>query len=304
MEKNIAVEQICTFRDDLLEDMGKAIKTPGNDHHAELRRETLKRANKDQLCLWVETLVLAFSATAMPLLTEVFEDAKCVEDMKKVKVDDQATIIDLQKKLIDAKDSQIEKLQESVKSSVKCVEDKVKTFSSVLQKEMETQRIDVQKSVADVQKSVSSAFNTKKVGDAVKHAVEKDERGKNVVIFGVPEDITQTLETCVGGVLEHLGQKPRIVDCCRLGKEQEGAVRPVKVTLSNSSVATELLRKSKVLKDVEECRQIFICPDRTVEQRKVQKGLIDQLKKKRTEHPGARYSIRNGRVVLSENSPP
>ena len=31
----------------------------------------------------------------MPLLNEVFEEAKCVEDMKKVKVDDQATIIDL-----------------------------------------------------------------------------------------------------------------------------------------------------------------------------------------------------------------
>ena len=33
------LEQIRTFRDDLLEDMGKAIKTSGNDHHAELRRD-------------------------------------------------------------------------------------------------------------------------------------------------------------------------------------------------------------------------------------------------------------------------
>ena len=81
-------------------------------------------------------------------------------------------------------------------------------------------------------------------------------------------------------------------------------MRLVKVTLSNSSIATELLRKSKVLKDVEGCRQIFICPDRIVEQRKIQKGLIDQLKRKRTENPGARYSIRNGRVVLWENSQP
>ena len=169
---------------------------------------------------------------------------------------------------------------------------------------METQRSDVQKSVAAVKKTVTSAFNTRRVGDAVKKAVEKDERGKNVVIFGIPEDITQTLETRVGGVLENLGKKPRIVDCCRLGKEQEGAVRPVKVTLTNSSIASELLRKSKVLKDVEACRQIFICPDRTVEHRKIQKGLIDQLKKKRTENPGTRYCIRSGRVVVSDNSQP
>ena len=117
MEKNIAVEQICTFRDDLLEDMGKAIKTPGNDHHAELRRETLKRANKDQLCLWVETLVLAFSATALPLLEDTFKDAESVEEMKKDKLSDQATIIDLQKKLIEAKDEQVKKLQETVQSA-------------------------------------------------------------------------------------------------------------------------------------------------------------------------------------------
>ena len=117
-----------------------------------------------------------------------------------------------------SKDSHIEKLQDSVKNSVKGVEDKVKTFSSVLQKGMETQRIDVQKSVTDVQNSVSSAFNTKRVGDVVKHAVEQDERGKNVVIFGVPNS----------GLLQ-------------TGK---GAVWPVKVT-SNSSVAAEEIKSAE-----------------------------------------------------------
>ena len=304
VKKSVAVEQICTFRDDLLEEIGRGLKTPGKDHHVELRRDTLKRANKEQLCLWVETLVLAFSATAMPLLHDTLEDAACVESMRNSKLRDQSTIIELQQKLIDAKDIQVKELQETVRSEMKSVQSEVKTFSSVLQKEIKTQSSDVQKSVTDVQKSFDSAISVKRVGEAVKQMVDRDERGRNVIIFGVSEDTKQPLETRVGEVLQQIGQKPRIIDCCRLGQEKEGAVRPVKITLSSSDVVTELLRNSKLLKDAEGCRQIFICPDRTVEQRKVQKGLIDQMKKLRTEHPGARYCIRNGKVVPCDNSLP
>ena len=128
------MEQISAFRDDLLHDISTAIKAPGRDSHTELRRDLLKKANKDQLCLWVETLVLAFSATALPLLEDTFKDAESVEEMKKDKLSDQATIIDLQKKLIEAKDEQVKKLQETVQSEVKSVQSEMKTFSSVLQR--------------------------------------------------------------------------------------------------------------------------------------------------------------------------
>ena len=76
---------------------------------------------------------------------------------------------------------------------------------------------------------------------------------------------------------------------------------PIKVTLSSSLTVSEVLQKSKLLKDAEGCRQVFICPIRTVEQRKAQKGLFAQLKKLRTENPGARYCIRSCKVVLCEN---
>ena len=111
VKKSVAVEQMSTFRDDLLEEMGRGLKVPGKDHHSQLRRDTLKRANKDQLCLWVETLVLAFSATAMPLLQDTLEDAVCVEKMRKGKLSDQATIIEKQKNFIEAKDTQAKQLR-------------------------------------------------------------------------------------------------------------------------------------------------------------------------------------------------
>ena len=58
--------------------------------------------------------------------------------------------------------------------------------------------------------------------------------------------------------MENVGQKPRIVDCCRLRKKTEGSVRPVKVTLSSSSIVAQVLRNSKLLKNAKGCRQILI----------------------------------------------
>ena len=113
-------------------------------------------------------------------------------------------------------------------------------------------------------------MNFKAVGNAVKQVVDKEERGRNVVIYGVPEDFNQTLESQVDGVLHHVEQKPRIVECCRLGREQDGVVRPLKVTFSSSGIVTEVLRNSKMLKSAEGYRKIFICPDRIVEQRRTQ----------------------------------
>ena len=123
--------------------------------------------------------------------------------------------------------------------------------------------------------------------------------------FGVRQESTQPLETRVSDIMQHLGLKPRIMVCTRLGKEQEGSVRLIKVTLSSSLAVSEVLWKSKMLKDTAQvCRQIFICLDRTVKQRKAQRGLVDQLKKLKTEHLGAKYCIRRGKVVQCENSQP
>ena len=64
------------------------------------------------------------------------------------------------------------------------------------------------------------AVNVKKVDDAVKRVIEKEERGQNV-IDGVPERSTERLETRVGNIMEIVGQKPRIVECRRLGRRRK-----------------------------------------------------------------------------------
>ena len=138
-------------------------------------------------------------------LEDTFKKADSVEQMK-YKLSDQANIVNLQNKLTEAKEEQVKKLQETVQSEVKSVQSEMKKFSSVLQKEIKDQSI-------EVQKNVFSAFSLKKIGDTVKKVVEKEERGKNVVIYGVPEGSTETSETCIGKIMEHVDKNPQIVDC-------------------------------------------------------------------------------------------
>ena len=136
----------------------------------------------------------------------------------------------------------------------------------------------------------------KKLGEAVKQATQKEERSKNIVMFGVAEEETQQLESQVEQKLQHIGQKPRIVQCCRLAI--------VKVTFSSLAIVGEVFRNAKLLKNAEDCQQIFICPDRTVEQIKNQKELFVKLRQLKSENPGAKYSIRSGQVVRDESLAP
>ena len=285
----VALEQLDKFRGHLFGDIARDIKMTGFDYNA-LQYDILKRANKDQLCRWLETLLFVFSNHALPLLAELSQGAERVEELKEAKINDQAAIIDLQNQLIVAKDEQVQTLKSAVQSEVKTVQDEVKTFSSVLQQELKTQSSAIQKNVANVM--------------CVKQVVEKEERGRNLVLYGVPEDESQQLEKKVEDILHHVGQKPRIVDCCRLGRVQEGTTRPVKVTLPSSATAFEVLRNSKLLKSAEGCQKIFVHPDRTVEQRKAQKELVTQLREMRMKNTGVRYHIRNGKVVPRDGSVP
>ena len=190
-------------------------------------------------------------------------------------------------------------LQETVQSEVKSVQSEMKTFSSVLQQEIKSQSTEVKNNFASV-------ISVKKVGDAVKQVVEKECKGRNVIIYGAPETENQLLESQVENIFELVGQKPRIVDCCRLGRVGDGvrAKRPVKVSLSNSAIVSDILRNCKMLRNDKEYRNIFICPDRTIEQRRTQKGLVENLKKLKIENPGARYRIRGGKVEQCENLVP
>ena len=88
-----------------------------------------------------------------------------------------------------------------------------------------------------------------------------------------------------------------MTDCCRIGIKKDSAVRPVKFSVRRSDVANQILRKAKLLRTKEGFKSVYICPDRTVSERKAYKKLLEELKLKRQSEPDNFYVIRNNKIV-------
>ena len=110
------------------------------------------------------------------------------------------------------------------------------------------------------------------------------------------------LEKEVCDVLVHLGEKPRIVDCCRMGKDSPDggpAVKPVKFTLAGTDHVRQILSKTRRLREVEGYTAVYICPDRSVERRAAFKKLVEVVKQKRIDEPNKVHIIKNNKIVSS-----
>jgi len=71
----------------------------------------------------------------------------------------------------------------------------------------------------------------------VKSAVEEEDRSRNLVIFNKQEDVDENVEQAIAEVFEDMNERPRVIECRRLGKFQHGKARPIKVKLTSSDFA-------------------------------------------------------------------
>ena len=104
----------------------------------------------------------------------------------------------------------------------------------------------------------------------------------------------------MGELLSDLGEKPR-VSASRIGvKSSESrskpVCRPVKLSLPNSSAAHQILLKAKTLKEMSKYKSVYICPDRSPEERAARRALVTKLKEANVKQPGMTHFIRNGKV--------
>ena len=108
----------------------------------------------------------------------------------------------------------------------------------------------------------------------------------------------------VGKVLKEIDEKPVMRDCVRVGVKRSGDTRPrpIKFSLSNSDHVAQVLRSAKRLHTKEGFKSVYICPDRTVQERKSFKILLDQLREKRKSEPNRTHFIRNNRIVSSDRN--
>jgi len=196
----------------------------------------------------------------------------------------------------------IEKLADSVDEKlVEKVERDTEHSSEAVKKQFppDWTKINFETSVSE---AVSKSIRTERKKDK-----ELAEKSHSFIIFGVKPDDVNTedqlnakwndYDSLVKHIVDEsfLDEDNDIVKWEKLGKSD---VPPLRVTMKNPECVMKVLRYSPWFKTWEApLNRIYIGPDRTSEQIKAHKRLVEQLKEKIKEHPRRRWIIRNGTII-------
>ena len=231
--------------------------------------------NQDTIIDDLKTVIRQLSEEKNGLLDEV-------DQLKSSTISAQNSIIDLQKELLTCKDQQLTLVQSSVKETVQStVKSEFKLYSEA---------------VGTSQKPAPAIKSIKK---AVEEVVKAEDRSKNLIVFGLPEVAEESTVERIEEMFEFLGEKPK-QESVRIGMKSEkrpDRPRPVKVSLASATHAQQILRSARRLRGSEQYKAVFICPDRTVEERKQRQETVSILKEKRTAEPNKYHFIKDGRVL-------
>ena len=253
----------------------------------------IRSVTKDKLIEWLETACYLLDTCALPLLEKAAKKVDKIEQLLEEKIDDQKSIIDLQQKLLKQKEDGLKSVETVVQSAV---QNELKTVQTAVKTEMKSYS-------SALTGSFPAPISEKKIISAVKSAAEKEDRKRNVIIYGVEESDTEVLPEQVSDILLKIGEKPVVRDSCRVGIKKSSNIRPIKFTLSSSDVVGQVLRKARLLRSKEGFKSVYLCPDRTIEERRAYKKLVQELKLKREAEPDKSFLIKNNKIVMvSENS--
>ena len=276
------VSEVITASDSVLREMYSELNL---DNDCIIRQSHLNKRTlpKEKLAEWLETVCYILDSFSVPLLKNAVSSVDCstkrIVELQRKKIDDQNEIIRLKDKVIEKKSDELKEVKSTVQTEIK-------SFSSI------------------VKKNSPSTVTRKTIEAAVKSVCDQEDRSKNVIIYGVEESINEVLTDEVGKVLEEIDEKPVMRDCVRVGVKRSGDTRPrpIKFSLRNSDHVAQVLRSAKRLHTKEGYKSVYLCPDRTVQERKSFKKLLDQLKELRESEPNKTHYIRNNRIVSSDKN--
>ena len=274
------VQVLNELKEDAVTVLNNALEALGARSVKSVSGSQLKALKKNKMSeLFHDTLSLLADITSV--ITSDFAEAP--NSVKRQMFESQQTIIKLQSELIECKNEQLESFKTVVTSSVgETVKSEFKTYSSALQANLVQSKQPV---------------NTEELKKAVQTVVQEEDRGKNLMIFNLPEQENEEIGSAVAGVFEALGEKPR-AEACRLGKKKtDKSTRPVKVNVANSTVVSQILSKARKLRKVSGFESVFVCPDRSIEQRAKQKLLVTDLKRLVKEQIDKKHFIKNGEIM-------
>lgn len=258
----------------------KAMEQVGCTAPAEVTTAACKRAMKD-------TLGLLFSESyhCVRLQVEKIKQLKAkLSSVKRQLIENQQWVISLQEQIIDNKDKQLDAVQTVVKSSVESnLKEQFKSYSEAAAENVMVCQAD----------SLADPATLKKM---VKSVVLEEDRSRNVIIFGLPEQKGENVEERVQEVFQEIGLKPTL-QATRVGKiRKDTTKRPVQVSLSSHSVVHQVLCQVKKLRHSATFSKVYVRPDRSEEERAQDRLLVNELAKKREMEPDKLHFIRSGTI--------
>ena len=205
-------------------------------------------------------------------------------------IENQKWVISLQEQVIDSKEKQLEAVQTAVKTTVEdSVKEQFKSYSDVVQENVmvcQPQTVSVDPVV---------------LKQVVQSVVQQEDRSRNLMVFGLPEAENENPTERIQEVFQGIGIKPAIMEVSRVGRcSKEKKKRPVKVILSSASVAFQILSQARRLRESDDFSSVFVRPDRSEEERSLNRLLVQELIKKREDEPGKRHFIRSGTLHTVE----
>ncbi|KAL5250336.1 hypothetical protein ACHWQZ_G016166 [Mnemiopsis leidyi] len=224
---------------------------------------------KAQMAEFLFTAVYLLDHCCLPLMSSATSQ---IEALQEEKISDQKTIINLQQDLISKKNEELGEVSKTVEAGLK-------TYSSALQQ------------------SCTMALSPRNIVAAVKTVTQEEDRSRELVLFGVTEESEDRVTSVVTKVLEQMNEKPQVMQCRRIGKPNAAATRPIIFSVRSSDVAHQILKKAKLLRDIEGYKTVYISPNRTREERVARQKLVCKLKEKRKGDPNSRYFIRKDEIV-------
>ena len=216
------------------------------------------------------------------LMETVDSYRKACTNLQSQLIETQQTLISVQKELSECKSEKLESMKKVVETSVAdSVKEEFKSYSSV---------------VGNSQPAAAPVISPEALKTVVKTVVAEEDRSRNLLVFGLPDDEEEQLEERISEVLETVGQKPKI-EVQRLGKKKTStSTRPVKVRLSSSLIVHQILDNARKLRLSAKFKTVFLSPDRSIEERKVRKELITNMKAKALSEPDKKFYIKEGQI--------
>ena len=273
-------EDVDSVRDASVQWLNDVLVSLGCNSVGDLSPFKCKAPKKEVLASWIYE--------SLHHISEQNELIKKLRDgtgtLQKKLIGSQQKVIDLQGELLGSKTEQIAAFQTTVKTSV---EDGMKAVQSGLQRSWSEA----------VAKSSSQAIPTEtKLKEAVKSAVAEEDNAKNVMIFGKKEEENEDIAATVAEILQDTKQKPRVVECIRVGTPRVGKPRPIKVKLFSADAASSILHSAKNLKSSDTNKHTYIAPDRTQEERTAHRKLVEKMKEMIRDDTDSYHYILNGAI--------